>query len=76
MTPATSERPARRTAADMITDCFRHQHPEAYGRPEVGDVALPRELRYGMEEIILPTSVLPEMPMGYPDARDYDGGAT
>ncbi len=58
---------APRSTADMINDCFRHQHPEAYGRPETSDVVLPRELRYGAEEPILPTPSLPEVPMGNPE---------
>jgi hypothetical protein len=54
----------------MVNDCFRHQHPEAYGRPEIGEALLPQELRYGMEEVALPTPALPEMPMGNPEARE------
>lgn len=57
-----------RSAADMINQCFRHQHPEAYGRPEVSDVPLPRDLRYGAEETIPATPILPEEPMGNPGA--------
>lgn len=69
MTPVLEAAPPRSTT-DMINDCFRHQHPEAYGRPETPEVVLPRELRYGAEEPILPTPALPEMPMGNPEARD------
>ena len=70
MSSTVSEPTVRRTAADMVNDCFRHQHPEAYGRPEIGEALLPQELRYGMEEVALPTPALPEMPMGNPEARE------
>jgi hypothetical protein len=59
----------RRSTADMINDCFRHQHPEAYGRPETTEIILPPELRYGVEEPVVATSPLPEVPMGDPGAR-------
>jgi hypothetical protein len=67
MTQLAEEAPPR-SAAEMINLCFRHQHPEAYGRPEVPDVALPRDLRYGAEETIPATPILPEEPMGHPEA--------
>ena len=68
MTPAFAPSTAR-TTADMINDCFRHQHPEAYGRPETLEPVLPRELRYGAEEPVVPTPAIPEAVMGHPEAR-------
>ncbi len=35
----------------MIAACFRHQHPEAFGRDPVPGVVLPMHLRYGRDEI-------------------------
>lgn len=55
-------------AAEMVNRCFRHQHPEAYGRGEIGEAILPPELRYGLEDAILPTPAIPEMQTGDPDA--------
>jgi len=58
-----------RSAIDMINDCFRHQHPEAYGREEVGAAVVPPTLRYGRDEIgSLPSEAIPEEEMGRPDA--------
>ena len=31
----------------MVNLCFRHQHPEAFGRPETLEGLVPPELRYG-----------------------------
>lgn len=59
---------AERPVGEMVNECFRHQHPEAYGRSEGPDVTIPRELRYGAEEPILPTPSLPEMPIGNPES--------
>jgi hypothetical protein len=46
----------------MIAACFRHQHPEAFGREPVPGVVLPINLRYGRDEIWQspPTEALPE----------------
>jgi hypothetical protein len=52
----------------MVDRCFRHQHPEAYGRPEVGDPLIPTQLRYGSEEFIPESPPVPEEPMGDPQA--------
>ena len=54
----------------MINRCFRHQHPEAYGSPEVSEPSIPAELRYGRDR--LPDAsqeYLVEDVLGYPDVR-------
>jgi hypothetical protein len=60
----------QRSALEMIADCFRHQHPEAFGRPPVPGAIVPNELRYGRDEppVIAASSILPEEPMGDPEA--------
>ena len=64
---------ARRTALDMINDCFRHQHPEAYGREAVPGAVVPLELRYGRDPMyVTMTAELPEESMGNPDAEQLD----
>lgn len=62
-------------AAEMVNVCYRHQHPEAYGRPEGVEATIPREVRYGAEETWLPGPALPEEPSGRPDAVPLDGYA-
>jgi hypothetical protein len=69
--PVRSTPPERtRSALDMIADCFRHQHPEAFGRPPVPGAVVPNELRYGRDDlpVAAPTGILPEEPMGDPQA--------
>jgi hypothetical protein len=68
----TTERPAmwQRSAADMVNTCFRHQHPEAYGRKEIPEPPLPAFLRAGRDPIPAPSGEeIPERPMGDPEAR-------
>jgi hypothetical protein len=64
--------PARgeRSAIDMIADCFRHQHPEAFGQTPVPGPVLPGELRGGRDEAPPPrlAEFIPEEPMGHPAA--------
>src|SRR5262245_28985690 len=59
-----------RSALDMIADCFRHQHPEAFGRPPVPAAVLPVEVRYGRDDMSqpAPAQVLIEESMGNPHA--------
>ena len=60
---------ARRTSLAMIAACFRHQHPEAFGRDPVPGVVLPPPLRYGRDEI-RPSPIsdaLPEERLARPD---------
>jgi hypothetical protein len=58
-----------RSALDMINDCFRHQHPEAYGRESVPGAIVPAELRYGRDPMYAsPAYEVPEERMGDPDA--------
>lgn len=59
-----------RSALDMIADCFRHQHPEAFGRPPVPGAIVPNELRYGRDDlpVTAAASILPEEQMGNPEA--------
>jgi hypothetical protein len=71
--PATSarKRPGRlpgRSTADMIAECFRHQHPEAFGRPEVKEPHVPDRVRYGRDYAQVSRELVPEEPVGYPDA--------
>jgi hypothetical protein len=68
--PPTATQAARRTAIEMIADCFRHQHPEAYGGAPVPGAILPNEVRYGRDDLPVssPSAVIPEEPMGNPDA--------
>ena len=58
----------QRSASDMVNRCFRHQHPEAYGRPEMIEASVPTQLRYGVGEAVRESAVIPEEPMGDPDA--------
>jgi hypothetical protein len=54
----------------MINQCFRHQHPEAYGSLEVSEPSVPAGLRYGRDR--LPDAsqeYLVEELLGYPDVR-------
>lgn len=65
----TPGRPCANAAA-MIARCFRRQHPEAFGEPEVPDAIVPAELRYGRDEIHNPpTPTIPEEAMGDPEAE-------
>lgn len=60
----------QRSTAQMINDCFRHQHPEAYGRDAVPDIALPWRIVCGRDHHVAsePGSALREEPMGHPQA--------
>jgi hypothetical protein len=56
-----------RSTAAMINDCFRHQHPEAYGQPAVPEPAIPTHLRYGHDQPIPASRVaIAEEQMGIP----------
>ena len=59
---------SKRSASDMVDRCFRHQHPEAYGRPEMTEASVPSQLRYGVGETVRESAVIPEEAMGNPDA--------
>jgi hypothetical protein len=59
---------SKRSASDMVDRCFRHQHPEAYGRPEMTEASVPTQLRYGVGETVRESAVIPEEAMGNPDA--------
>ena len=53
----------------MVQRCFRHQHPECYGRREAAEAAVPVTLRYGMERTPTPSrECLPESDEGVPNA--------
>jgi len=71
---ATEHRPpTERSTSDMIDDCFRHQHPEAYGRPQVGQVAIPWKLGCGRDHMVTSaTSAIPEEQIGNPNAIPLD----
>ena len=51
----------------MIAACFRHQHPEEFGREAIS----PAEPSYGQCEAVAssPFTSIPEETMGYPGAR-------
>lgn len=57
-----------RSAAEMINQCFRHQHPEAYGRDAVAEPSVPAVLRYGSDPRLPGGEEIPEPPMGHPEA--------
>ena len=59
-----------RSALEMIADCFRHQHPEAFGRPPVPGPVLPIEVRYGRDDMRQspPSQSVLEEAMGDPNA--------
>ena len=59
-----------RSALEMIADCFRHQHPEAFGRSPVAAPVLPIEVRYGRDEAppSPPNTFTAEEAMGHPAA--------
>jgi hypothetical protein len=57
-------------SARMINECFRRQHPEAFGGLEVSEPHVPIHLRYGHDRMPAPSSsCLTEETVGYPDAR-------
>ena len=59
-----------RSALEMIADCFRHQHPEAFGLPPVPGAIVPAEVRYGRDDVrpSAPVDMLVEEVMGNPRA--------
>jgi hypothetical protein len=62
-----------RTTSQMINDCFRHQHPEAYGRDPVPQGAVPWDLQCGRDHLVTAaTSTIAEEPMGNPNASPID----
>ena len=70
-TSGSTARPAvRRSALEMIADCFRHQHPEAFGLSPVTGPLLPTELRGAREEALSPGPMefFAEEAMGHPEA--------
>jgi len=56
-------------AGDMINRCFRHQHPEAYGRDEVHEPAVPLNLRYGSDSGAAVGEHIPDMTVTPDDVR-------
>ena len=72
---AGGDPPAPRSTSQMIDDCFRHQHPEAYGRVPVPHAAVPWELECGRDHMVgSPTRAVAEEPMGHPTAVPLDAG--
>jgi hypothetical protein len=55
------------SALEMIRACFRHQHPEDFGRAMVDEGPIPTELRYGTDHVHPSGRILPEEAMGDPD---------
>lgn len=60
-------------AAPMINACYRHQHPEVFGRPEI--FAPCTGLGSQGEEPPSQGDHRAEEPMGNPDAVQLDGGS-
>ena len=56
------------SALEMIRACFRHQHPEDFGRAMVDEGPIPPELRYGTDHVHPSGRIFPEESMGDPDA--------
>ena len=56
------------SANEMVQRCFRHQHPEAYGRPEALEGTIPADCRFGRTDPLSDGETLPEEPMGDPGA--------
>lgn len=57
----------------MIAACFEHQTPDAFGREAIADVPVPTNLCYGRtDEPVSTAPVIPEEPMGNPDAVRID----
>src|SRR5262249_55008240 len=62
-----------RSTSEMINDCFRHQHPEAYGRDPVPQASVPWDLQCGRDHLVTSgTSTVPEEPQGNPGAHALD----
>jgi hypothetical protein len=56
-------------SAAMINECFRRQHPEAFGGLEVSEPQVPILLRYGQDRMPAPSpDCLAEEAQGHPDA--------
>ena len=62
---------AEGSALEMIAACFRHQHPEAFGRTPVAGPVLPVEVRYARDDMraLMFTQVMREEAMGHPEAQ-------
>jgi hypothetical protein len=60
--------PSTLSALEMIRACFRHQHPEDFGRAMVDEGPIPAELRYGTDHVHPSGRVFAEESMGDPDA--------
>src|SRR4029453_14748350 len=52
------------SALEMIRACFRHQHPEDFGRAMVDEGPIPAELRYGTDHVQPSGGVFHEAGMG------------
>lgn len=59
---------ARQRTIDMLRACFRHQHPEEFGREIVDEPYVPPELRYGNDPQKSKGRIIQEQAMGNPDA--------
>ncbi len=67
---------AKENGADMVNRCFRHQHPEAYGRPAAGEAVVPPNLRYGASDTVESNPSIAEEPMGNGERLTYrDSGS-
>lgn len=60
-------------AHDMVMRCFRHQHPEAYGRATPAEATgLPANVRYGAGNVAISGPSISQEAMGDPDAVPLD----
>jgi hypothetical protein len=71
--PSTGMEVIPMNSAAMVSKCFRHQHPEAYGELEITEPPLPINLRYGHDRTPAPTrDCFAEEALGFPGARPLD----
>jgi hypothetical protein len=56
------------SAVPQIIRCYYHQHPEDYGRGYAEDGDVPASMRYGPDTAQPSSEVIPEEPMGHPEA--------
>lgn len=58
----------------MINDCFRHQHPEAYGRSLIPDPMVPQNFEHRRDHLVVspPSGIHEEQGMRNPGAQSLD----
>ena len=58
-------------AGPMINRCFRHQHPECYGREMPPEAEVPASLRWGGDNLAPSSQVTEPEPMGNGEDLGY-----